>query len=805
MTQVITIFRSIKDTSTPFYRDVEEILTRIKDGTSKELVKSIRIEKNKTERQELKKRLPAICFSGKFNKRNDSSLIEHSGLICLDFDGYEKKKDLLSAKQKFTENNYVYSVFLSPSGNGLKVLVKIPKDEERHVQYFNSLKTYFHSEYFDVTCKNISRVCYESYDPLIHVNNKAVVWDIVEEPEYKEVVRHRDIATIPITDENKIVDILTKWWMKKFPMTEGQRNQNCYVLASAFNDFGINKALASYVLNQYETQDFNASEIARTIDSAYSNTQNFGTKYYEDEDRVNSIKVKLKRGIPKKEVRAELERSDLDEDVIASVINRVEEENQKQTFWTKNDKGVIKIVHVLFKLFLEENGFFKYCPQGSKNYVFVKVTNNLIDHTSEKEIKDFILNHLIELDDMSVYNYFADHVRYFRDEFLTLLSTIDVYFIEDTKNSAYLYYKNCAVKITKDTLTSIDYIDLGGYVWKDHVIDRNFKRCDILSCDFKSFVSNICKRDDSRTKSMESTLGYMMHGYKNLSYCPAIILNDEVISENPEGGTGKGLFMNALQRMKKVVVIDGKSFTFESSFAYQLVSADTQILCFDDVKKHFNFERLFSVVTEGLTLEKKNKDAIKIPFAKSPKIAITTNYAIKGAGNSFARRKWELELHQHYSKHYTPLDDFGKLMFGDWDENEWCVFDNYMMKCLQLYLEKGLISSDFVNLKIRQLSAETSHDFIEWCGLLEGHASNQSLIPMHKIYKQELYQDFISENPDYGPKAKMTISRTRFYRWLKAYALYKYQIDPMEGRDSSGRWIIFQRIQDVEQTGTLNL
>ena len=112
MTHVITIFRSIKDTSTPFYRDVEEILTRIKDGTSKELVKSIRIEKNKAERQELKKRLPAICFSGKFNKRNDSSLIEHSGLICLDFDGYEKKKDLLSAKQKFTENNYVYSVFL---------------------------------------------------------------------------------------------------------------------------------------------------------------------------------------------------------------------------------------------------------------------------------------------------------------------------------------------------------------------------------------------------------------------------------------------------------------------------------------------------------------------------------------------------------------------------------------------------------------------------------------------------------------------------------------------------------------------
>ena len=801
MTHNITIFRSIKETSTPFYRNVEEILERIKNGASRDLVKSIRLESNKSERQELKKHLPAICFSGKFTKRNDSSLLEHSGLICLDFDGYTKKKDLLGAKQGFSENNYVYSVFLSPSGNGLKVLVKIPKDEENHTNYFNSLKTYFNSEYFDKTCKNVSRVCYESYDPLIHINEKASTWDKIEEPEYKEVVRHRDVATIPITDENKIVDILIKWWKKKYPMTEGQRNQNCYVLASAFNDFGINKELAKYVLNQYSTKDFNQREIIRTIDSAYSNTNNFGTKYYEDEEKVNSIKVKLKRGVSKKDIREELSRNDMEDNVIDSVLNKAEEDNQKQTFWTKNDKGVIKIVHVLFKLFLEENGFYKYCPEGSKNYVFVKVTNNLIDHTSEKEIKDFILNHLIDLDDISIYNYFADNTRFFKDEFLTLLSSIDVYFIEDTKNTSYLYYKNCAVKIDKEDVIPIDYIDLGGYVWKDHVIDRNFNKCSIINCDFQRFINNICKRDESRTKSMESTLGYMMHGYKNLSYCPAVILNDEVISDNPEGGTGKGLFINALQKMKKVVVIDGKSFAFEKSFAYQLVSADTQILCFDDVKKHFDFERLFSVVTEGLTLEKKNKDAIKIPFAKSPKIAITTNYAIKGAGNSFERRKWELELHQHYSKHYTPLDEFNKLMFGDWDDEEWCVFDNYMISCIQLYMNKGLIRSQFVNLKVRKLSAATSHEFIEWCGLIDGHAPNNLLIPHHTIYKHDLYLDFITENPDNQRK----LSRTRFYRWLKTYGIFKYDVEPLEGRDGGGRWIEFRTMQDIEENGKLEL
>lgn len=805
MAQTVTIFKSIKDTDTPFFRDVHLILDRIKDGagSTKDLVKKIRLEKRKPERQELKKLLPAICFSGTFNKRTDASLLEHSGLICLDFDGYTKQKELLQDKENLSKNKYVFSVFISPSGNGLKVLVKIPADAENHTMYFNSLDKYFNSPYFDKTSKNISRVCYESYDPLLFVNENSSIWDVIEEPEYTEVSRTRDKATIPITDENKIVEILVKWWEKKYPMNEGQRNQNAYVLAMAFNDFGINKSLASYVLNQFATEDFNIREIATTIDSAYRHTANFGTKYYEDEERINSVKAKLRRGVSKKEIRIQLQDSNLDSETIESVLAKVEEENAKQTFWDRNDKGVIKIIHIQFKQFLEDNGFYKYCPEGGKNYIFVKVTNNLIDHTSEKEIKDFVLSHLLELDDVGVYNYFADNTRFFKEEFLSLLSTIEIYFIADTKESSYLYYKNCAIKITKDGVTTLDYLDLGGYVWKDHVIDRNFTMCGVTDrCDFKKFVSNINGGDEGRVKSMESTIGFLLHGYKNLSFCPAVILNDEVISDNPEGGTGKGLLMNALSKMKKLVVIDGKSFAFERSFAYQLVSADTQILCFDDVKKHFDFERLFSVVTEGLTLEKKNKDAIKIPFSKSPKIAITTNYAIKGAGNSFARRKWELELHQYYRKDFTPLDEFGKLMFGDWNDDDWCEFDNYMIECLTDYLRTGLVKSKFVNLKIRQLSAETCHEFIEWCGLVDSSERNIMLQTDTRLYKNELYSNFIDEYPDYGPRGRMSISRTKFYKWLIAYAIYKEGTMPEEDRDQQGRWIIIKSKKSVSDEHT---
>ncbi len=796
----VTVFRSIIDTDTPFHRDVMVVLDRIKKGSSKDLVTKIRKEKDKTERNNLKKNLPSICFSGEFTKRKDDALVQHSGLLCIDLDDYESVKKMNKAKDDLSKSKYTYAVFVSPSGNGLKLLVRVPADVQNHKNYFNSLEKHVNSPHFDTTSKNVSRVCYESYDPTIYINENAELWDKIDEEEHADIVKQHTEVTIPITDENKIVDILVRWWSKKYPMNEGKRNENDYILAAAFNDFVVQRSLAEYVLNQYADKSFPSSEIKITIDSAYSKTQNFGTKVYEDTDKMNMIRSKIRRGVPRKEVRSEIVDEGIDPKTVEAVLGKIEDEAESQKFWTKTDRGVVKIVHFLFKLFLEDNGFYKYCPEGGNNYVFVRVTNNLIDHASEKEIKDFILNYLMNLDDISVYNYFADNTRFFKEEFLSMLATVDIHFIEDTKEEAYLYYRNCAVRIDRGGVTEIDYIDLGGYVWNEHIIDRNFVKCDSDECDYKQFIRNICADDTSRVRSMESTIGFLLHGYKNHSYCPAVVLNDEVITDNPEGGTGKGLFMNALSKMKKLVTIDGKSFTFESSFAYQLVSADTQVLVFDDVRKHFDFERLFSVVTEGLTLEKKNKDAIKIPFSKSPKIAITTNYAIKGSGNSFERRKWELELHQFYRKDFTPFDEFGKLMFGDWDEDEWCQFDNYMIGCLQGFLETGLVQSQFVNLEIRKLSAQTCHEFIEWCGLIDGAQPNQSLVLNTKLNKQTLYYEFVEEFPDFGPKAKMTISRTKFYRWLTHFGEFKYGMKPLHGRDANGRWVEFVKKEITEST-----
>ena len=97
MSEIVTIFRNIRETETPFHRSVAFVLNRIKDGASKDIVSRIRKEKDKASRNEIKKELPAVCFSGQFNKRSDAAIQEHSGFICLDFDGYNTKKEMMTS------------------------------------------------------------------------------------------------------------------------------------------------------------------------------------------------------------------------------------------------------------------------------------------------------------------------------------------------------------------------------------------------------------------------------------------------------------------------------------------------------------------------------------------------------------------------------------------------------------------------------------------------------------------------------------------------------------------------------------
>ena len=65
-------------------------------------------------------------------------------VIFQDVDAYAKRKkvieenklEMMAKKDELAKNKHTYSVFMSPSGNGLKVLVKIPADIDNHKNSF---------------------------------------------------------------------------------------------------------------------------------------------------------------------------------------------------------------------------------------------------------------------------------------------------------------------------------------------------------------------------------------------------------------------------------------------------------------------------------------------------------------------------------------------------------------------------------------------------------------------------------------------------------------------------------------------
>ena len=154
----VTIFKNVFDKTQPHYLDLHKALERIQSGRSSGIVDKVR-EGNKEKKLEL----PVVCFSGEFASRSDDALFEHSGFIVLDFDHV----DVDATKKALGTDDFIYSCWTSPSGNGVKALVQIT-NPERHRDHFRALIKYFertHGLELDESGINESRACFESYDP----------------------------------------------------------------------------------------------------------------------------------------------------------------------------------------------------------------------------------------------------------------------------------------------------------------------------------------------------------------------------------------------------------------------------------------------------------------------------------------------------------------------------------------------------------------------------------------------------------------------------------------------------------------
>lgn len=752
----VTIFKSLFDNTTSFPVAFEQVVERIRTGKSKTTVEQIRAATTKEQRDELKKKSVVILFAGVFTHRNAKSLTKHSGLMVVD---YDKCPD--DVWDEIISIPSVVLAFRSPSGDGYKAVINIPESTaEDHSKRFEAFSQAYPSVYFDIKNKDVSRACFESYDPNLYYNPNAEVFTKIEENVHYEV-KNRP-ALIPITDQDKILERLLKWWDAKFGFVEGARNSNLLILAQNCNEFGIDFDYAfNYVFNNV-VSNMAEVEVYNVFKSAYNRTQ-ANIKYFEDSVKLTSVRSALGK--------KSIEQVADDYGIPLGVIEQIDGETKIQPFWVNERR--VKIIPILFQQFLQSNGFFRYYVDGSS--IIVRAQSNILEIISIEHIKDFVLDYLKEIKEFEVWNHCAESSKIFTEAYLSMLDAINVELLKDTKVTAYIPFLNGVVKISKNKIELMSYVDIQGYIWKEQIVPRNYFKA-AADTDFKDFIGKICNNDEKRIMAMESTLGYLIHSFKDKTHQKAIIFQDEAVDDNPNGGSGKSLVVGALKHFKKVVVIDGKGFDpSKSDFVYQRVNLDTQILAFDDVKKNFNFESIFPLITEGVTVNKKNKDEIFIQFDQSPKICITTNYVISGGGNSHERRRHELELHQYFGPSKNPQTEYGKLLFDEWNKKEWNGFDNYMIRNVQRFLTDGLIKINTINADVKRMIQGTSKDFYDW-------AEDQSWSFDSRFYLKYLFETFMEECDD------KKISKVWFSRWIYKYLDYK-QINYEKGRDHSGKFI----------------
>lgn len=446
-------------------------------------------------------------------------------------------------------------------------------------------------------------------------------------------------------------------------------------------------------------------------------------------------------------------------------------------FWYR-DGDEIKLNRQQFLDFLDRSGFRKYYV--GKEYMFVHVENNIVKEVSTVHIKDYVTNYIKNLGDELEEGLRANIIlgkvinqgpTLFSRNFLEFIPNLEGEFKRDAEDESYVYYQNCFVKVTKEGYDVHDYDELEGLIWESQKLrKREFQKTDEKSV-FEVFTYRVCKEDPKRFDALRSAIGNLLHSYKDSANAKAIIFIDERPGEGANGRCGKSLVGKAIGKIRNSVRPDGKNFKF-GQFMFQSVKPDTAIIDFNDAKKNFPFENLFSLITDDMPVEKKNKDEVIIPFEYSPKILITTNHAIKGVDASTLDREYVLEFSDHYNEHHKPIHEFKKKFFESWSKAEWNSFDNFMIGCLKFYLKNGLVEYERVNLSYKMLVESTSEEFVEFMEEIEFGT---------RYNKKELHTKFIDTYADYKNLHQKTLTA-----WIKIYAKLKgYKYD--EGKSGSER------------------
>ena len=278
---MVTVFKNFNEVVE--HKTISTILEEIKTGKYRPGIIYLRksLAENKTEAyNKAKKSLPAFTPSGKFvGGRKLEFLAEYSSCIILDIDKLSVA-DLQNASHLANQSEFTFASFISPSGNGLKILVKINSDKANHKEAFLLVQAHYERILkleIDKSGKDVTRLCFYSWDENLYLNENAstfVTLSAVEIPLTETQPEPKNQKPEPVEDKYAIYNHCIKFTEKKVQFVEGSRNVFVHQLACNLNRKGVSLQEAlGYILTDF---GYDEKEVTQSVNSAYGNSHEFG-------------------------------------------------------------------------------------------------------------------------------------------------------------------------------------------------------------------------------------------------------------------------------------------------------------------------------------------------------------------------------------------------------------------------------------------------------------------------------------------------------------------------------------------------
>lgn len=368
-----------------------------------------------------------------------------------------------------------------------------------------------------------------------------------------------------------------------------------------------------------------------------------------------------------------------------------------------------------FYAWLKQEGFF------CKNDTFFQVIDKIAHPCSVRDISLYVENNLFYERNKQgkVVKYFSDHLemfnrnrgRYISEKNLMMsLGEMTKRELRDDKFHAYFPFLNGIVVVDQNFIELLPYekvlVNDNVIVFEDKIIKHNVEvktREQAMTSDFADFCKKAIDGEDSGTRGytyLMRAIGYMLHGYKDPATAKMVFFSDCNNAHGiSEGRTGKSLIAQvALRQMRNLAVVDGKQFDYKDKFMLDNVDESTDIVCMQDMRKNFNQETLYNLITGDFQIGKKYKSKEVIPFEVAPKIIADSNFSIRLTGGSDFARIITIGFGHFFNYRNTPADYYGKRFFDDWNDTEYDKFYSFMFQCVSDYLNKGVKSYKFQEL-----------------------------------------------------------------------------------------------------------